>query len=536
MSDELTPREPATGATLACAAGIAPERLSAWRDGLLPADEAEWLTVHTTGCSACGARLRDYDQIGAALRGQRIPQPVSDPWAAMQHRLAGERRGRRLPAPPAWRSLGALVAAALLVALFAGLLAHQATLRPTADGTPTQATATPTIVQATATPTVQLAAWTTVPGYQGLYNLSVAPSDPRVAYQLWNAADGAPLIRRTDDQGATWHTLTLPAIAHASYPVIGALSYFVASPFDSHVVYLIIEAAMNPPITSCASNGGGDQNMQYPLCRYQYISLDSGEHWSLLSLPVVGGISSLQGQRDTSGQSASTRLYSQITTHSLTNADLARSDDGGVHWRLIDTPMRAAGQNIAEYSATPDGTTIFALTEPAGTQVGTFPSRTIWRSDDAGASWVSLGQTPGGSTYSMQAALAGDTGKPLLYLASAVAGDAGVEKIQGSLSGASGSFATAPDTYPSCSENYGSEFIGARADGSVIIWCSGPLQSWLVTQGSTQNGAWRTLTQDPATSTVVASFLQTLPDGSTGVWLVIADNTGARVEYATLPN
>lgn len=143
MSDEMTSPH---SATLTCADGVTPESLSAWRDGLLSADQSAWLAAHTAGCQACAARLRDYDQIGAALRGQVIPRPNADPWPAMRLRLARERRGRlRLPSASRWGGVSALIAAALLVALFAGLLAHQASRRPTpaSTATVTRATATP---------------------------------------------------------------------------------------------------------------------------------------------------------------------------------------------------------------------------------------------------------------------------------------------------------------------------------------------------------------------------------------------------------
>jgi hypothetical protein len=543
LSDERMPDEPAhatqgatgaTGATLTCAAGITPVRLSAWRDGLLPTHSAEWLATHVASCPACSARLRDYDQIGVALRRQAIPRPAGDPWPAMQRFIArtSERQGRRrlrLPRGSAWGGLGALVAAALLIALFAGLLAHQASLRPTAG-------ATPTLTQATATPTTHSAAWTTVPGYQGLYGLAVAPSDPRVAYQLWNDLNGGPLmLRRTDDQGVSWHALTLPYIAHADYPVIiGAWSHFVTNPLDARVVYLDIYATMQAPITTCSSNAGGQNSPKSPLCLYQYLSVDGGEHWSLLSLPVVGSVSVLQAQSE-AGAQPSSRIYGVISALGK-DSRLARSDDGGLSWQLIDAPILATGQSVAEYSATPTASTIFALSEPAGTQPGTFPALTIWRSDDAGATWTNLGQAPSISGYSMQAAMVVNSGKPLLYLVTTATSYSGPETIQGSLFGDSGSFLTAPDTTPRCTADNGSEFVGARADGSVIAWCGGALQSWLATPARAQNSGWRTLTQDPATSSVQTSFMQTLPDGSTRLWLVTEDNKGAKVEYATLPN
>ncbi|MGH2502724.1 MAG: hypothetical protein ACRDID_09445, partial [Ktedonobacterales bacterium] len=406
MSDDRTPRESAQSATLACAAGVTPDTLSAWRDGLLPEAQASWLAAHTPTCPACGARLRDDEQIGAALRGQLIPRSAADPWPAMLRRIERERRGRwRAPTLPRWGGLGALVAAVLLVALFAGLLAHQAARRPTP-------TSTATVEQTT--PTATSAAWTVVPGYQGVTNIAIAPSDPRVAYQLWDG--GNPLLfRRTDNQGATWHALTLPDIPNASYPVIGAASYVVVNSLDARVAYLAIDASMHAPITTCSSNGGGESGYQDPLCRYQYISTDSGAHWQSLALPLVGYFGELQGQRDVSAQPGAARTYATISPFGSGSNRLVRSDDNGVSWQLVDAPIVAAGQRIFNYAATPTGSTVFALSQPAGTQPASFPSLTIWSSDDAGATWTNLGLAPSNYIMGMTAGLVASSGKPMLY-------------------------------------------------------------------------------------------------------------------------
>jgi hypothetical protein len=527
MSDDRTPGKPGQSATLACAAGVTPDTLSAWRDGLLPDAQAAWMAMHTPTCPACGARLRDYEQIGAALRGQFIPHSSADPWPAMLRRIERERRGRRrTPTLPRWGGLGALVAAALLVALFAGLLAHQAARRPTPTSTAT--------VERVTTPTATASAWTVSPGYQGVTNIAIAPSDPRVAYQLWDGVSPATLFRRTDDQGATWHALTLPYIPNASYPVIGAASYVVVNPLDAHVAYLAIDASMHTPITTCSSNGGGESGYQDPLCRYQYISTDSGAHWQPLALPLVGYFGALQGQRDVGAQPGAARVYATISPFGSGSDRLVRSDDNGVSWQLVDAPIIAAGLRVFNYAATPTGSTIFALAEPAGTQAGSFPPLTIWSSDDAGATWTNLGQTPSNYIMAMTAGLVASSGKPMLYLLTASsASSQGVFDIQGSLFGASGSFHVAPTASPACTAAASSSLLGMRPDGSVVVWCGGALQSWLA---SPVNDGWQTLTQDPATSSIRSAFMQTLPDGSERLWLVTFDNSGERVEYATLPN
>jgi hypothetical protein len=451
----------------------------------------------------------------------------------MLQRIQRERRGRRVPTLSRWGGLGALAAAALLVALFAGLLAHQAARRPTPGATSTVAR---TATSAT-TPTVTPAAWTVVPGYQGVINIGIAPSDPRVAYQLWDG--GTPLLfRRTDDQGTTWHALTLPNIPDASYPVIGAASYVEVNPLDPHVAYLNIDASMHAPITICSSNGGGESAFKDPLCRYQYISTDSGAHWQSLALPLVGDFGALQGQRDAGAQPGAARLYATLTPMSQGASDrLVRSDDNGVSWQLVDAPIVAADQRIFNFAATPTGSTIFALSEAAGAQPASSAPLTIWSSDDAGATWTNLGPAPSDSVLGMTAGLVASSGKSMLYLlTTSLPASQGEIDIQGSLFGASGSFHIAPTPPQACTSFASSSLLGARADGSVIVWCGGALQSWLAEPAGAQGSDWQTLTQDPATSSIRSAFMQTLPDGSERLWLITFDTNGAKVEYATLPN
>ncbi len=536
MSDDPTPREPAPSATLSCAAGVSPETLSAWRDGLLSADEAVRLASHTLTCPACGARLREYDAIGAALREQIIPRSAADPWPAMRRRIEDEDRGRRgrLAALPRWGGLGALVAAALLVALFAGLLAQQATRRPALGATPTIAQTTPlaTPLQ-TATPTGAL--WKQISGYSGVYGLSVSPTNPDTAYQFWFDSSGI-ILRRTDDAGATWHSLPVPYVAHATYPIIGtAVVLGMVNPFKPHTVYMGFYAQMDNSTAPCLP-----KNVIPAFCFFQFISQDSGAHWRQITLPISGSLgfpamddNTMQGQAETSVQPTATRLYSMLYPLDRSGARLV-VNDGGMTWRLIDAPIAAAGQRVSSFAATPTGSTIFALSEPAGTQSSSSAPLTIWRSDDAGATWTNLGPAPSGTVMAMTAGLVASSGKPMLYLlTTSNPSFQSAYDIQGSLFGASGSFHVAPTPTPACSGAGNSYLLGMQHDGSVMIWCGGAVESWLA---SPVAEGWQTVATPPGIQTVQSAFIQTLPDGSRQLWLTTDDNVAVEVEYATLPN
>lgn len=530
MSDEMTPGG-SSGATLACPAGVAPEHLSAWRDGLQPPEQAQWLATHTTGCAACQARLRDYDQIGSALRSQMIPTSRADPWPAMRRLIAGEQPEARLrqSSAPAWSRLGAVVAAALLVALFAGLLARQASQRPTPGVTPTAgATATATAVPA--------GVWTYVAAYRGVDGLVVAPSDPRVAYQMW-AAPARLTLRRTDDQGASWHDLTPPSISGVTYPNIAGPFLGFVSPIDPHVVYLIIGVQTT---AGCGANGVA--NGQY--CQLEYVSADSGQTWRPLALPAPGlmtalgiginGHPSIPGNIEAQGR----RLYSVITSMRLgTNtppppARLIVSDDGGFTWRLIDGAFRADGQGVYAYAATPSGTTIFVATESLNQPTGaitTAPQIMLWRSVDGGAHWTQIGHPPNTDLLDMRVAWDAPFSTSILYLETAdyrgrmylVGGR--FDNNGGSIDGPIVSLGIDPP---------GGILLTTLSDGSALIETKGAVMQALQTSNSSAQA--NVVTQADGMSAYASAFTQTLADGATRLWLVGQDEQGVVVEYATL--
>jgi hypothetical protein len=188
-----------------CREGITSETLSTWGDDGLSEAEAARLRAHVTDCSACQERLRVYHNVGALVSGQRIPTapPVDLAAARAAARRPGRvaRTGGRSHWPRAlWGGLGAVVAAALLIAAFSQVFSHLNRVTPTATATPHT------------TPTRQAAlTWnqrTIPPGLtltDGYLAIAFATADDQVAWICSQQADGSFTIWTTTDQARGWH-------------------------------------------------------------------------------------------------------------------------------------------------------------------------------------------------------------------------------------------------------------------------------------------------------------------------------------------
>src|SRR5260370_19561381 len=105
----------------ACEHGIPAHTLSAWRDGDLPAGEAQRITAHIAECAASRARLADYDALLQAMRAQRVPPADERLWPAVRMRISQTRAGTPMhTGNTARRLLGALGALAAVPALLPG--------------------------------------------------------------------------------------------------------------------------------------------------------------------------------------------------------------------------------------------------------------------------------------------------------------------------------------------------------------------------------------------------------------------------------
>lgn len=189
--------------TTPCREGVTSETLSSWGDGGLPDVEAARLRAHIADCPACQVRVREYSDINALIRDQRVPPASAVDLAAVRagRRPVGATRitratgMRRLPRA-VWGGLGAAVAAALLIAAFSQVFGHLNRVTPTATGTPAPKRSALTWSQRTIPPGITLT--------DGYLAIAFATTDDQVAWICSQAANGTFTIWTTTDQARSW--------------------------------------------------------------------------------------------------------------------------------------------------------------------------------------------------------------------------------------------------------------------------------------------------------------------------------------------
>ncbi|HEY7126840.1 MAG TPA: hypothetical protein VH540_23075 [Ktedonobacterales bacterium] len=439
--------------------------LAANQEHLTP-DERRALANHLATCRACRRAQADFALQDAFLRRPSAPLAGLPPrilaaWAeedagALPGRDAGatpQSRGTAsstlLPGRPArqrslrvYKALSGL-AAVLVVALLVSALvmSHLPTAsHPTGQGTQVPGTQVP----GTATPTAQAATPTATPSATpapkggwvippGLANLKsepmLAPSNPNIIYQVVSS-DGqttAPIIKRSDDGGATWRSRQAPFVA--SGQIFGAA--LAVSPFDAQVLVLQVAyyASVSMP-TACPDTSAAARveaaRAGFALCYLHYLSRDGGSHWQGLALPVsdqeavitvLEPIGTLTASGGPLLVAQGTRLYAYMDNPG--GQHLLLSADGGQTWRVDDQGVLAAGRSLCGALAlpAPDGAVVFAIANTL--PCGSGGTQELWRSDDAGANWHRAGPLPGPAAVNVQSFVVSRQGSgamPLIYL------------------------------------------------------------------------------------------------------------------------
>lgn len=365
------------------------------------------------------ARLR------AALQEESMRDPESTMGESFQESresLTGARYGRR--SGGRWRVLMATVAAVVVVGLLGAVFATlaQGHNHPaTGNGGPTRVPQTP-VALPTPTP-FHAHVLSARPGVTNQPGIPVvAQSDPQVMYEYAYNGSG-PVLRRSDDGGQTWHDLAFP-----QSPTNLSALYLAASPLDASTVFLEMDIII-PSGGSCVvhadmrnndapASGGGT------ICRLMFRSQDRGDTWHPIQLPISGSFfgngvvfyydsTVVQGQ----GNRLYARVYDKLNpTNPVLDIRILSTTDGGATWHLADTSLAKQAAHVCSYAATPVGSTLFAVSAASCLAMN---GGTLWRSDDAGASWARVGPAPS-LLIPMSAALVaananGDPNQPLLY-------------------------------------------------------------------------------------------------------------------------
>lgn len=412
---------------------------------------------------------------------------------------------------------GALMLVAVIGLALAGCQGSQAGKGAT--------TSTPTATAPTAT-AAPGGVWTRVTSASP--DASGAPATLRTQYDTFagqTSKTSAPefRLRRSDDFGKTWVNLTPPQIPGASYPASVSYITGMMSPLNPQVFVLTMQLTG----ITCPQSGGRAASS---ICQVQYVTADGGATWKSLALPTAGllGFGPPIGLERSAFVAQATRLYSDVTQIQLASSGamppgrLVASDDGGVTWRLVDTALVARNTPVYAFTATPSGSTVFALVgvnDPT-LSPGQLPPLALWRSDDAGASWTAAGALPASDQGAMVAA-SDANGQTTLYL---VAGDSyNAPRLFASHDGGA--------SWTECSEQSTEApgLLGALPNGSILLDTANAVEEW---DGSAH--APQAVAPPSGISLGALATLQPQPDGSLRVWLVGSDSLGAVVEYTTI--
>lgn len=291
------------------------------------------------------------------------------------------------------------------------------------------------LLPSTPTATPLLSAWTAITDTTAA---RLAPVGVRTEYTMRQATNaGAPqfqAFQRSDDAGLTWSNVTWPRIAGVSLPADVTGTQFYWNPYAPRTIFLwlqLMNDAQCPSIDQVpipVINGiARATSTTGELCQITSVSNDGGATWRAVTAPLTGGFGGigLTGAPPSAGSVAAqgSRLYALFLPSVQANGfhwRLAASDDGGATWRLIDSPIAAAGQEVTDYTATPSGSALFALTQPAqfnaaGPSGMSLPPVQFWSSLDGGATWTRGATPPGQRMDGLAVAQDTSTGATIAY-------------------------------------------------------------------------------------------------------------------------
>ncbi len=403
------------------------------------------LQAHLATCAACAAVKADYLRMDAHIRALPAARPLDGLPPALLQLWAEENRRRysRGRLFPSWSTEDDMrlredtgvstpaptpqhqnrhvrrlvsgisaVAAVVVTAIIVTALVFSRGAKPTTTGT----------LPGTA-PNSQ--GWEAIPHLTNTPGLPViAPSNPQVVYEAQFGPNGptSVTLQRSDNDGVSWHSLPVPAGITQVY----SATFFV-SPLNAQMVFvgfeIVCPTAQGNAIAPLIDNSGGGN-----VCSAEYFSTDGGTHWNPTHWPVHGtqsgspvlGYFAMTAPLQAQGN----RLYALLGFGTGDDGLLVTSTDGGATWQFADQPLAAQNYCVADYALTPTGTTVFAVANHCSspgnsahlnglmTPLSGGANTQLWRSDDAGAHWASVGAFTGGNNIYLSL---NHSGQPVLY-------------------------------------------------------------------------------------------------------------------------
>lgn len=293
---------------------------------------------------------------------------------------------RTRPAHPHPSRLSAALAMVAAVAVVALLTAVATTLRPRgiASGTSTPAP-TPTATLPPPAPISFLPLRATIAQQPGIP--VIAANNPDVIYEYGDST-GSPVLRRSDDGGASWHALAYPSAPNTFVSNL----VLAVNPANAANVFLEVALGYHPGQPGACTSS--QPIVKSIVCIGDYASSDYGAHWTLMRYPVPGTLfpnGIVFSYQAGIVQAQGSRVYAAVQYHNTqvqpaTEIRIISSADQGKTWRLADAALAADGLHICDFAAAPTGDTLFARTAEVCLGEGE-TLRQLWRSDDSGAHW-----------------------------------------------------------------------------------------------------------------------------------------------------
>ena len=376
-----------TETTARCLLGVTDRTLSDFRSDGLGAKETERLRAHIAQCSACQARLDEYEALARALRAQPEPDGHAQLWQSVRASITegipsspakvwqgGRPRGaRRTRSAQLWTAFGSIAAVVALSVGFVTLFVSHGGRPPAAKTTPT-----PITVHSGSLTWRQIIGPRGFPGADqvGADNAAtntaalVAPTDGKTAYacQADKRKVSSPVVWATHDAGASW-----PVITPADLPANTGGCRIVLDDNDANTLIVSFFPVLSP------------SQPAHPDQWVTYATFDGGATWTKPAGLQNGNVTFVQA----TARGTIYALRGPAAANGDMHLGLYASHDGMQTWTLLDATLPETRPNLSEIPGT-GRTFYFWANASTGEVLDLATSGSLWSTVDDGAHWTKL--------------------------------------------------------------------------------------------------------------------------------------------------